>query len=152
VIRTLLGGAKEGIQSLRDTYRAVAPFSPLREGEGRRLLAKIPEVELSEAAPLPEAMVVDMRYMGIDGATPFEDVAAILALAIARQPTALLEIGTFWGSTTVNFARNLPLARVHTIDLPEACKGCDRRAAGERSAPDRVAAGGTCVSRDRGRG
>ncbi len=122
VIRTLLGGAKEGIQSLRDTYRAVAPFSPLREGEGRRLLAKIPEVELSEAAPLPEAMVVDMRYMGIDGATPFEDVAAILALAIARQPTALLEIGTFWGSTTVNFARNLPLARVHTIDLPEACK------------------------------
>lgn len=120
VIRTLLGGMKGGVQSLRDTYRVVAPFSPLREGTGQRQLARIPEVELAEAAPLPEAMVVDMRFMGMDGATPFEDVAAILTLAIARQPAALLEIGTFWGSTTVNFARNLPRARVHTIDLPEA--------------------------------
>jgi len=119
VIRTCLGGFAEGRQSLRDTYYAVAPFSPLKEGEGRKLEARIPAVELRDAVPLPEGMVVDLRYIEMEGAAPFADVAAILALAIAQDPLGVLEIGTFWGSTTANLARNLPSAKLHTIDLPE---------------------------------
>jgi hypothetical protein len=118
VIRTVLGGVAEGRKSLRDTYYAVAPFSPLRQGEGRKLEARIPAVELRDAVTLPEAMVVDLRYIEMEGAAPFADVAAILTLAIAQQPSGVLEIGTFWGSTTANLARNLPQAKVHTIDLP----------------------------------
>ena len=118
LLRTLFGGISEGRQSLRDTYRVVSPFSPLRDGEGKRLLARIPEVELGAAAALPSAMIVDLRYLYMDGATPFEDMTAILTLAIAQQPKGVLEVGTFWGSTTANLARNLPQAKLHTIDLP----------------------------------
>ncbi len=131
IIRTLLGGLDEGKQSLQDTYYAVSPFSPLRDGEGRRLEARIPAVELSDAVALPQEMIVDLRYIGMEGATPFEDVAAILALAIAQQPKGVLEIGTFWGSTTANLARNLPLAKVHTIDLPLDAAGLEESIAGQ---------------------
>jgi hypothetical protein len=118
VIRTCLGGFAEGKQSLRDTYHAVAPFSPVQQREGRMLEARIPAVELRDAVALPEGMIVDLRYIEMEGAAPFVDVAAILALAIAQQPLGVLEIGTFWGSTTANLARNLPAAKIHTIDLP----------------------------------
>jgi hypothetical protein len=90
----------------------------VQQREGRMLEARIPAVELRDAVALPEGMIVDLRYIEMEGAAPFVDVAAILALAIAQQPLGVLEIGTFWGSTTANLARNLPAAKIHTIDLP----------------------------------
>jgi hypothetical protein len=119
IIRGVLGGPKEGLQSLADTYRAVSPFSPLQSGKGEKLLARIPEVPLASLAPIPERLTLDLRYVDVDGATPYRDVLAIIALAVAANPKAALEFGTYYGSTTANLALNLPGAHIHTLDLPE---------------------------------
>ncbi len=119
LIRASLGGLKEGRESLHDTYRAVSPFSPLKEGAGRKMLALIPEVSLESLGAMPEQVTLDMRYVDVDGATPFRDLIAILSLAKNQKPSAALELGTYLGSTTANLALNLPSAIIHTIDLPE---------------------------------
>jgi hypothetical protein len=119
VIRTLLGGRKEGLQSLEDTYRAVSPFSPLKTGKGTTLLQRVPAVALSALAPIPEKLTFDLRFVDVDGAMPYRDVVAVTALAVAQNPKAVLEFGTYFGSTTANLALNLPAAQIHTLDLPE---------------------------------
>jgi hypothetical protein len=119
VIRTSLGGFKEGHKSLEDTYRAVSPFSPLKDGPGRKMLEMIPVVSLESLGGMQEQITLDMRFIGVDGATPLRDLIAILSLAKNQHPQAALEIGTYFGSTTVNLALNLPNATIHTIDLPE---------------------------------
>lgn len=119
MIRTSLGGLKEGRKSLEDTYRAVSPFSPLKEGAGRKMLEQIPSVSLTSLGGVPEQVTLDMRYVDVDGATPFRDLIAILSLAKNQKPKAALEFGTYFGSTTANLALNLPDATIHTIDLPE---------------------------------
>lgn len=119
LIRMSLGGFQEGRKSLHDTYRAVSPFSPLKEGAGRKMLSLIPEVSLESLGALPEQVTLDMRYVDVDGATPFRDLIAILSLAKNQHPAAALEFGTYFGSTTANLALNLPSATIHTIDLPE---------------------------------
>lgn len=119
VIRTSLGGFKEGRKSLKDTYRAVSPFSPLKEGAGRKMLDQIPVVSLQSLGGMPQQITLDMRYVDVDGATPFRDLIAILSLAKNQHPKAVLEFGTYFGSTTANLALNLPGATIHTIDLPE---------------------------------
>ncbi len=119
VVRTILGGTRQGRQSLEDTYRVVSPFSPLKSGKGAKLVECVPEVSLASLAPVPERLTLDLRYVDVDGATPLRDVLAILTLAVAQDPKAALEIGTYFGSTTANLALNLPEAKIHTIDLPE---------------------------------
>ena len=119
VIRTSLGGFKEGRKSLEDTYRAVSPFSPLKHGAGRKMLEQIPAVSLESLGGMPEQVTLDMRFVDIDGATPFRDLIAILSLAKRQNPKAVLEFGTYYGSTTANLALNFPDATIHTIDLPE---------------------------------
>ena len=119
VIRTALGGLNEGGESLRDTYRAVSPFYPLKYGAGRKMLALIPAVPLTSFGEVPEQITMDLRFVDVDGATPFRDLVAILSLAKMQRPKAALEFGTYFGSTTANLAMNLPEARIHTIDLPE---------------------------------
>ncbi len=119
VIRTSLGGLKDGRKSLEDTYQAVSPFSPLKQGVGRKMLQLIPEVSLESLGGMPEQVTLDMRYVDVDGATPFRDLIAILSLAKLQHPKAALEFGTYFGSTTANLALNLPDTAIHTIDLPE---------------------------------
>jgi Methyltransferase domain len=119
VIRTALGGLKDGRNSLDDTYRAVSPFSPLKFGAGRKMLEHIPQTPLSRYGGLPEIIQLDLRYVDVDGSTPYRDLIAILSLAKNQNPRAALEFGTYFGSTTANLAMNLPDARIHTIDLPE---------------------------------
>ena len=118
VIRTVLGGWQEGLQSLLDTYQVVSPFSPLKQGAGRRMLKRIPIASLESLGGLAEQVTLDMRFVNVDGATPFRDLLAILALSRHQHPMAVLEFGTFYGSTTANLALNLPNATIHTIDLP----------------------------------
>jgi hypothetical protein len=120
VIRTLTGGIEKGRQSLRDTYTAVSPFSPLTIGEGMKMIKHIPEVPLPVAPETLQAITLDMRFCDVNGSTPLRDVIAILALAKQQNPSAALEFGTYFGSTTANLALNLPNATIHTIDLPES--------------------------------
>lgn len=113
VVRGLRFGARAGLKSMQDAYHAVDPFSTKENSVEKVLLRRIPEKTLGDVIELPESLVIDPRYVMVSA-----DVAAIVALAVAEQPKAALEFGTFYGSGTVNLARNLPQATVHTIDLP----------------------------------
>lgn len=111
-------GPKTGLKSLRDSYHSIDPFSTRENSQEAVLLRRIPEVAPEEAYPWPENICLDLRYADIGGSTPIRDLLSFIALAMAQQPQAALEFGTFWGSTTANLAKNLPHATIHTIDLP----------------------------------
>ena len=119
IIRTSLGGIKQGRRSLKDTYAALSPFSPVKHGDGIKMFEQIPEVSLDVSGDDPKPVVLDLRFVDVDGAAPLRDVIAILTLAKQQNPQAALEFGTYFGSTTANLALNLPAAKIHTIDLPE---------------------------------
>ena len=118
VIRTLRAGPRDAKQRLIDSYIAIDPFSRIEHRPDLLLLNHIPQVKLTELVQWPEELSLYLGDVDVSGSTPLLDLLAILALAIAQQPKAALEFGTFWGSTTVNLARNLPNAIIHTIDLP----------------------------------
>ncbi len=117
-IRGLRLGRAEWSRSLQRTYQAVDPFSTRERRQETLLLRKIPEIASAEAFLWPSVIEVDLRFADVDGSTPTRDILSILALAMEQRPEAVLEFGTFWGSTTANLARNLPDAVIHTIDLP----------------------------------
>lgn len=118
VVRGLRFGPREALERMQVGYQAVDPFSTKENSVERVQLRKIPERRLDEIVALPDEIAIDPRYAMVSGSTPVEDVIAIVALAKAQQPKAVLEFGTFYGSGTANLARNLPDAVIHTIDLP----------------------------------
>jgi hypothetical protein len=64
---------------------------------------------------------VDVTFVdveGVDGNTTLLEQVIILALARRHGAQRVFEFGTFDGRTTANLAVNLPLAEIHTIDLP----------------------------------
>jgi hypothetical protein len=119
VIRASLGGWQQGRQSLKDTYRAVSPFAPLRVGTGLKMFERIPARSLASLGGVLDRVTLDLRFVSVDGSTPYQDLIAILALAKKQNPSAGLEFGTYFGSATANLALNLPDATINTIDLPE---------------------------------
>lgn len=119
VVRTALGGWQQGREALAETYRVASPFFPIKHGAGQKLFNRIPEAPLRSVVPVPAVVTLDLRYVDVPGATPYRDMIAIVAIAMSQDPEAVLEFGTFYGSTTANLALNLPAARIHTIDLPE---------------------------------
>lgn len=103
---------------MQQGYWAADPFNTKAREKQSALLNRIPVVKATEAFSWPEEIKLDLRFVDVDGSTPFHDILCLLALAVTQQPQGVLEFGTFWGSTTANLARNLPNATVHTIDLP----------------------------------
>ena len=118
LIRTLRYGPRSLKESLEASYRAIDPFGTAERRPEGAMLRRIPEVPINAIAEWPAEIVLDLRYTEVSGSTPIRDLVTILALAIKRQPKGMLEFGTFWGSATLNLARNLPNATIHTIDLP----------------------------------
>lgn len=119
VVRALRFGPRAGARSLQQAYQAVDPFSASERRPEVVLLRRIPEVSSKEAFAWPAEICLDLRFADISGSTPTRDILSFLALAMAQEPEAALEFGTFWGSTTANLARNLLYATIHTIDLPD---------------------------------
>lgn len=116
IVRTLRSGVKAGKHALAEGYCAVDPFGA-HERE-RMPVERIPSTTLREALGEIPSIELDLRWADVDGSTPVDDIVAILTLARAQQPEAVLEFGTFFGSATLNLAKNLPNAVIHTIDLP----------------------------------
>lgn len=117
-IRALRFGPRAGARSLQAAYHAIDPLSAKENSTEAVLLKKIPEVTPEQAYISPEEFRLDLRFADISGSTPINDLLAFVALAVQQHPAAVLEFGTFWGSTTLNLAKNLPDAVIHTIDLP----------------------------------
>lgn len=129
VVRTLRCGVSDGTKSLIASYAAIDPFSEIEKS--RVSAERIPVRSLRAFGDVPADLRLDLRWADLSGSTPLNDVVAILSLAVAQQPEALLEFGTFCGSTTANFALNLPNATIHTIDLPPDSEEAERMIRGK---------------------
>ena len=81
-------------------------------------LASIPLVQFDELSPRPPRVLIDDCYAKVDGSLGRNELRWVLQLAKQQKPKAVLEIGTYFGSTTYNLAVNLPNAVIHTVDLP----------------------------------
>lgn len=53
-----------------------------------------------------------------DGSMPLHDLIPILRMVSRLKPKEILEIGTYFGTTTAHLAANAPDAIIHTLDLP----------------------------------
>ena len=118
VVRGVRSGPKAALDRMQAAYQEIDPFSAKENSKEQVLLRRVPQRRLEGVVELPEEIAIDPRYAMVSGSTPIADVVAIVALAKAQRPKAVLEFGTFYGSGTANLARNLPEAVIHTIDLP----------------------------------
>ena len=100
-------------------YQIAAHFGPF-ELEPYKPKTILPVRNVSEIAPGGESMHI-LSPAGVFGnVTPLE-LIVINQLVRACKPTAIFEIGTFDGRTTLNLAANAPPdAIVYTLDLPES--------------------------------
>jgi hypothetical protein len=85
-----------------------------------RARSPVPEISLSEILGnrQPQIRLSVMRYE--DGMLPTDQVMALLSILVAEAPSEVMEIGTFMGHTTRQFAENLEGGTIHTVDLPES--------------------------------
>jgi len=119
-VRVLLHGPSTVRHRLNVAYHAIDPFDeaagPCREGKRRVHIA--PDIGLDCVIQKFDAMDLGDAYRFVDGALPWFDLVAILAIARDRMPRAVLEIGTYFGYSTRALALHLPQSTVHTVDLP----------------------------------
>jgi predicted O-methyltransferase YrrM len=78
----------------------------------------LPEIRLDQIASLriSEVQLRSLPYE--DGQLPDDQARVLIAIALAYHLREILEIGTFFGHTTVRLADALPNAVIHTVDLP----------------------------------
>jgi hypothetical protein len=95
VVRTLLGGVWEGVQSLRETYRVVAPFSPLRVGHafrGTEFERRITQ-HFGDTATFDYGAIKDeLTFFMIDGSHTYEYAKSdtLKSLALVTSPSTLV--------------------------------------------------------------
>ena len=78
----------------------------------------IPDIQLSEIVREPNIFIPFEELPYEDGQLPDDQARILLAILVAEQPLEVLEIGTFFGHTTLRMAQALPFATIHTVDLP----------------------------------
>lgn len=80
----------------------------------------LPEIQLDQivGADACEPELVPIPYE--DGALPDDQARVLLAILVWANPKTVLEIGTFFGATTLRMAHALPTAKIHTVDLPDS--------------------------------
>lgn len=116
-VRLLRFGVRDAASRACAAYRASDPFGHMAEARHSDL-SRLPVVALNVLLRERPAIVVDTRFIDTDGSLPLYELLCLLMLTRQERPTGILEVGTYFGSTTVNLAINLPEARIHTIDLP----------------------------------
>jgi hypothetical protein len=78
----------------------------------------IPDIKLNEILPNPNIQIPFESLPYEDGQLPDDQARILLAILIHLAPIEVLEIGTFFGHTTLRMAAALPLSTIHTVDLP----------------------------------
>jgi predicted O-methyltransferase YrrM len=110
-LRQLIHGPVLWARVCARSFRTAArPIDPSVEAIPDTLLTEI----LGERAP--KVSLIVSKYQ--NGMLPFDQVLALLAIAVAEQPKVVVEIGTFMGYTSLQLVENLPDALIHTVDLP----------------------------------
>jgi len=85
----------------------------------------IPDIHLSEIVPEPDLFIPFECLPYEDGQLPDDQARILLTILKAAQPAEVLEIGTFFGHTTLRMASVLPAVIIHTVDLPLDFKASD---------------------------
>lgn len=96
--------------------QAAEPFGRTRRYSP--VLSRMPVVSVGKLISRKPTITLDCRYVDVDGSLSLYELLRLLMLARDQEPRGILEIGTYFGSTTINLALNLPDAAIHTIDLP----------------------------------
>jgi protein-L-isoaspartate O-methyltransferase len=79
----------------------------------------VPTIELSEVLGGQTPYVyLKQKEPYIDGELPHGDLDVLMKVLAVYRPKVILEIGTFYGYTTLMMAEVCPDATVHTLDLP----------------------------------
>jgi predicted O-methyltransferase YrrM len=79
----------------------------------------MPVCELADL--LPDGSTLTAAQLGVvDGNVSTYEGLVLGALVASRRPTAIFELGTFDGRTSLIFAANAPGTRIFTLDLPAA--------------------------------
>jgi len=79
----------------------------------------LPEIQVEQITRSAAAAEVVLRSLPYeDGQLPDDQAKVLIAILLAHHPTEVLEIGTFFGHTTIRMAEALPNATIHTVDLP----------------------------------
>lgn len=128
LLRALRFGPKD---AARKAVRAYDLINPLARDKGRdpwddprvdprvwSLLASFTRIGLSEVIAARRFIITDGSLTSADGSLGIQDQVALMSLVCDREPDVVLEIGTYNGATTRLIARNLPRAKIHTLDLP----------------------------------
>lgn len=128
LLRALRFGPKD---AARKAVRAYDLINPLARDKGRdpwddprvdprvwSLLASFTRIGLSEVIAARRFIITDGSLTSADGSLGIQDQVALMSLVCDREPNVVLEIGTYNGATTRLIARNLPRAKIHTLDLP----------------------------------
>lgn len=114
LIRGVRFGPRHFARAARRSFKTSAPFAPTAE----RGSLGLRERSLDELLGTRKAAITLSVTAYEDGMLPLRDALPVLSLAVAEQPTTVVEIGTFMGHTARALAQNLPAATIHTIDLP----------------------------------
>lgn len=118
VIRWMRFGVSDALDRLEAAFNAVDPFERRVSATDRRNLDTLREVPLADIVSSVATVPIDPGHVHRDGALPIGQLIALLALALDRRPRIVLEIGTYFGTTTKALALALPSATIHTVDLP----------------------------------
>jgi predicted O-methyltransferase YrrM len=78
--------------------------------------AVLPEISLAQINHKTPLRFSPLPYQ--DGQLPDDQAFILLSILMAAAPSAVLEIGTYFGHTALHMAENLPLSIIHTVDLP----------------------------------
>jgi hypothetical protein len=116
LIRLIRFGPRDAARRVSASFQAADPFGSRSVNEV--MFDRVPAVSIRSLVSGQLQVDVDPGFIATDGALPDYQLRCLLALARHESPQAVLEIGTFCGSTTLNLARNLPAAKIHTVDLP----------------------------------
>jgi len=117
LIRLIRFGARDSLERLRESYYQLEPFEPKPSRDVVSQLAAIKEIDLSDLIG-STSITLDANYRYEAGTLPFNQLLVVLALLRHRQPQIVVEIGTYWGTTTKEMSLNLPGSTIHTVDLP----------------------------------
>jgi predicted O-methyltransferase YrrM len=146
IIRGVRFGLGDAVTRLASSYRLMDPFVPRqdeirrKEAEADRLASKalyrsIETVHVNRLVSRSPRITVDCRFVEEDGSLPVHELVPLLMILRDEDPRSVLEIGTFFGSTTANLALNVPEATVSTVDLPQGLAE-EQLAAGELQKDD----------------
>jgi len=96
---------------------AVADPRRLRRQLAKRVWIELKRFAAGRVASIEVASIAGIEQVRVEGTVLRRSPLVLCALAALLEPRTIFEFGTYHGDTTWLLARNVPAARVYTLDL-----------------------------------